>query len=720
MKTIYLYIDGQQVDLDGDELLLMNYVQEELSNPTAVRNSYSRQITLKGTAANNSIFGNIYREDRRTDYSPGSSVGRSFNPLVRTPFEIYRETSEIVMSGYIRLDKVTCSGASISYTVNLYGGLGGFFYSLTYKDDGSALSLADMTYDGGLNDDDEPFGLYEKLKASDVADAWDVMSGKAVSTATPFWHIINFAPCYNGLPEDFDSDKMVVGRTSFANVPISVRQEGVTYGNKDGTLSYLVTMANKHTEWQVKDLRCYLQRPCVSMKAIIDAICDPRNNGGYTVELDPAFFMEENMYYTDGWITLPLIPKKNRLNRAALYWLLQETDTPAAYLLSFAKMFGLLFLFDDKERKVSIMSRNTFFSRGNVYDILDLTDMIDVSSVSIVPITPESKYYQFGKDEAIGEYASQYAEQYGRAYGIQKVNTGYEFDTSTNVLTDSVVFNAAPEVLEYNRLFARQKQSYGPLGGVEDYFIVPQFEECTVQLWGKSAGEEEQKSIDVTIPAPVGVAADYDSKYPYADFAPKVQLHDADNKAADGSGVFLIFDGMATIPGGSINGDSGYYLTNDTADMLALNQDVPCWTQERGKDTRAVASVPSFRRMIERKGVVVFSAEWGIPSELANPQIDKCNDSLYSDFWQEYIGDRFSADTKVMTCKANLSTLEVGPSLLRRICWYRGSYWVINKISNHSMTTEDLTEIELVKVNDRLNYQTGQRRLFNIPPKPIH
>ena len=89
-RTIELYIDGKRADLDASGLILMNYAFTDLEKPTAVKNSYSKQITLPGTPANDAIFGHFARTDRRIE-AGGSASGVAFNPGFKTPFIIYNE-----------------------------------------------------------------------------------------------------------------------------------------------------------------------------------------------------------------------------------------------------------------------------------------------------------------------------------------------------------------------------------------------------------------------------------------------------------------------------------------------------------------------------------------------------------------------------------------------------------------------------------------------------
>ena len=193
-RKISLYIADQLVDLDDQSFILFNYQMDDLSNPTIVKNSFSQQITLKGTPANNKIFGGSFRLDRRIGNSGGNS-GVDFNASQKTPFVIYNEMSEILQSGYVKLDSVSRVGADIQYKITLYGGLGSFFYALSYDENGNKRTLADLDYLGTSNPDAE---LDFAITKEAVQEAWRRLQQD--QTASPIWDIINFAPAYNGIP----------------------------------------------------------------------------------------------------------------------------------------------------------------------------------------------------------------------------------------------------------------------------------------------------------------------------------------------------------------------------------------------------------------------------------------------------------------------------------------------------------------------------------------
>lgn len=290
---IELYINGIRADIEEDALILMNYSSEDLQDPTIVKNSYSQSVTLPGTPQNEKIFGMFFKPIRQ---STGFLSGSGFSPIKKEPFIIFAKTGEVLEQGYMKLDEVLYNGKMHSYKVTLFGGMGDFLYNLMYRDNGEKKTLADLAYLDGTDNE-----LDFTINIETIINAWLTLQGANM----PMYKIINFAPCNNGLPEDFSANKTFTRHPADLALPTSAENaDGVTITPSDGVLA---TFEQDFSEWEMCELRSYLQRPVISAKAIIDAICDTDNNGGYTVNLDEAFFNSSNPYYTKVWMTLPML-----------------------------------------------------------------------------------------------------------------------------------------------------------------------------------------------------------------------------------------------------------------------------------------------------------------------------------------------------------------------------------------------------------------------------
>lgn len=728
MRKIDLYIADNKVDLDDNSFILFNYTMEDLSNPTIVKNSFSKQITLKGTANNNKVFGSIFRLDRQTQHGSSQSSGVHYDASRKTPFVIFNEANEIVESGYVKLDGVTL-GREIEYKVTLYGGLGSFFYALMYNEDGSKKNLTSLRYKTLSGRYMNTPGSRGQSNGLDVIQSCWRYLGNPEYYETHFddldvtWcNIINFAPCYNGLPNDFSADKIICDQP-YENVPRAIaktenKQNGGTtliqYSFKQGTKSNLMTLTNPHHEWEVRDLRWYLQRPIMSVKALIAAICDTENNGGWEVELSPSFFNAANHLYNDGWFTLPLIPTEDRQEENTLQNILSGTMSPMEYLVSFTKIFGLIFLADPTKKKIVIMPRQEFYSSEK--DVIDLTDRVNRESISISPILADKHFYQYG-NEVIGAWAEEYAADFNKGYAVQSVNTGNEFNMETEVVTSDIIFQDAVEVHERSLLYYSNELERDPGGGgyVENY-VLPRYEQVKLQLWGISDGQTEQHMEEFDVECPLEWKRfPFNETYPLSDFLPKVQLHDSSNKPIDGNNVLLVFTGIKETPDWDVRGVHvrlTYRVTDDTDDMMTLNEGVPCWNYSP-YNSREVTSLPSFRRCytqdIDGDEVIAETYEWGVPAARGAFGVFHSSEgakTIYNRFWKKYQSDRYDVDTYKMNCKVNLRGMNQGKDLMRRFFFYQGAIFVLNAIRNHSLTTWDDTECEFIKVQDKSNYQS--------------
>lgn len=286
---VELYINEQKVYFKEPPEIFVTYAHTDLHNPTVVKNSFTKTVTIEGTPENNRIFNNFYDLKRINN-------NELFNPSRKETFTLYRN-GEPMETGYVKLDKVNKKNGRITYDITLYGGLGQFLYNLQYKEDGEQMKLSDLEYNTDFN---------FTVDRNTIKGAWQHITGmKEVDSK---YDIINFAPCYNGIPKDFAADKVAIDVESFKSDDAlyeSFLKSKDGYTTVDGWV--IGELKKEYDEWQVGDLRSYLQRPVIRFKEVIQACCNPKNNGGYRVDLDVDFFNTENQYYENAWMTLPLL-----------------------------------------------------------------------------------------------------------------------------------------------------------------------------------------------------------------------------------------------------------------------------------------------------------------------------------------------------------------------------------------------------------------------------
>lgn len=303
-NDIRLFLCGTELEFSTPPQILYNYNVTDFTNPTIVKNGYSKSITVEGTPNNNILFNHIFRADRM-------QTGSAFNPIKRAPFELY-VNGEIYEKGYAKLTSVKRSGNSVSYEIQLFGGIGSFFYSLSYFDDSDRKkTLADLVYIDDERGWSEPDMNFE-INKENVSEAWSVVNTDRDENSR--WHILNFAVTSEGVPDDFDSQKVMINTTNPSGNKFITKDgdyrtvvgNSVTTGSQSGFT--IAEVSNELTASQTFDLRSYLLRPVVNVRRIIKACCNPEVNGGYEVDLDPHFFNDDNPYANkDAWMTLPML-----------------------------------------------------------------------------------------------------------------------------------------------------------------------------------------------------------------------------------------------------------------------------------------------------------------------------------------------------------------------------------------------------------------------------
>lgn len=272
---VELYINNKKVDLNDSISLGMTYSQLEIYNPTAIKNPYSVSIAIPRTDNNNKIFDDIYRLDRQ-------QTEQTFNPSKRVDF-IILSNGCLFERGYMQLTSIT----NQSYNINLYGLLGDFFYKLKYNNDGTTRTLADIKFTA----DDEDYFKFNINKEW----VYESFNGSEEGLHS----LLKFIPAYNGLYDEFDTASCLVNQydTSFP------RTNG-EYGLYNGY--GLAKLNESYTEWEIRDLRSYKQRPALRLKELFKAILN-KDNTGYQVNLDPTWFSPKNPYWEQSYITLPLL-----------------------------------------------------------------------------------------------------------------------------------------------------------------------------------------------------------------------------------------------------------------------------------------------------------------------------------------------------------------------------------------------------------------------------
>lgn len=707
-RRIELYINNQVADLDEESLVLFNYTKDNIDNPSVVRNSFSRQVTLKGTSRNNRIFEGMYRADR-------TSPSGALSVMEQIPFRIVADKGIVIESGYCKIDSVQRDGAKVTYTITLYGGLGSIFYKLSTDDDGDALTLADLTY-GGVSQFDK--GDTIGLSANALNLLWNHLSSYLASgDLTMLGANFNFNPCYNGVPDNFDNTKVMVHQNDYVNLPSVITKDGVAYQPKTGANGkYILQMGGAYDMQDTNDCRAYLMRPMLNVRAVLGAIDDFLDDRYIEFDYDD---IKNLPYIKSAWMTLANISAEKRsLATITIGELLEGTCSPASFLISLARIFGFSFITFQSEIAQSgmglrIVTRNGFFNDSAPIDINGRIDRSKAMTLS--PVYADNRWFDFAL-EGVGETAKKHKDTYGREYGSQRVDTSYPFSEGVKDVWESAVFKTSAEIAETGIDTTRAVVAYSHLSG--DSFFLPVVNSnggITAEMYDAEGQKGEVSLPTYTTGYSVRVVPET------AGWFVRNQLCEADRKQADDIGVIMFIDNtFNTTQAGTITitdpvtqeevtvniAQRKFLLHSYDAKMVELTGGEECWDMTTTAIVRT--TIPLWRNAIGTSGD--FNNDFNDDFTIGNTggEISILPTGIYAKMWQKYIGDRYDKDARIMKCYVDFSGMQVGDALLRRLFYFDNTIWVLNKITNYSLTTYDAVECEFVRVMDMNNYTNGQ------------
>lgn len=347
---IELYIENKKIDITDDLEINFTYESIDPDKLSAIKNSFSKTVNIPGTANNNITFGHIFRYDKYIQLGGDTNIDNNYDPHKKANWFI-NKNGAVINRGYCTLDNIIVRNErEVTYQLTLYGGIGEFFYALTYNEDGSPKTLYDMFWDwypkvglighsSALNESEENVKTLYKCSADIVASTYHELNPLYHSSGTTeIDKDVVFIPCYTGLYEDFDSKHMLVStfnqnynsvqsymseQTKLklqSSFPDSYTEDDKTYTTLDKNFSStsgyrygLVTFSRDVDPWEAGDLRINELPIGIRLSKMMEVISQPNNNGGYQVIWDDE--IKNSYHWLYSWIMLGKIKQdKNELN----------------------------------------------------------------------------------------------------------------------------------------------------------------------------------------------------------------------------------------------------------------------------------------------------------------------------------------------------------------------------------------------------------------------
>jgi len=670
MISTEIYIENYQVDLVQDISTDFTYTIDDINDFGAKNTSFSKTISLPGTANNNKVFGFVFdlgNANVTNDALP--NVNSNFNASKVANCRILIDKIQI-FKGVIRLLEIVNQSGTIEYQCSVYGDLGGFISSLGNK------RLEDLDF----SDYDEDWTF------NNITSSWDTVSGYgvyyplidtgAVSTNKvdfqykafkPALYVKEYLekiiagtdytwdfplletdlmkrliiPCNQKLLQKLTNTALKADVTSNTyNNPSYVHFTPITLGDFTYNGSHQFTY-NSATP-MLDEINLNIAGIINSINAGTTATLSLYKNAGLLKEqiiavpttpmpfsadlsVEGITFNQNDTLYVSVTSnvtqlqqlggTLEVIKSTPSLQAVNLGEEIIINDTipkgvfQRDFFISICKMFNL-YVYDDQfdENKLHIKPYIDFYDGTTI----DWTNKVDRSKAwSIKPMSEiNSRYYQFKFKSDNDFYNENYRKRFNEGYGDNIYDT--EFDFVNNTSSTEVIFASSP-------LYQAQDTDK----------VYP-------AIYKKSNENAKEDTMDFVI-----------------------RIMQA--QKITGRSTWKIEDNNSNLGSLTVYGYAGHLQFNS-----------------------------SF--------VPITDINFGAPSELFFSTTSYPTTNLFNAYYSDYMAEITDKDSKLLTCQVLLNSLDILQLDFSKMVWIDGILFRINKVLNYNPMNYTTTKVELLKV----------------------
>ena len=349
-----------------------------------------------------------------------------------------------------------------------------------------------------------------------------------------------------------------------------------------------------------------------------------------------------------------------------MYRVFPKDTTLLKVLLNYSKTFGLCWDVNQDNKKITVMSRNKFFSS---YEIFDWTNKLDRKCDFILePLCFSNKYVCFNVEQGKGERLEKYMSKYDVGYGAKKIDTEYQFNSETEDFFEGI----QPSVVATKAQFSRLDNTTNPDS--------PNFRGYNYKI------------------------------------TPTEQYVDNDNggENAGNFGAFYFWDGVMEIDErlGFISNGYPCVLISDDTDYQ-ISHDEYFWNMSGTYFVRCY-HLPKISTVSEDNWSIHFESPREYYFEKPSGEIKY----IYNEFWKNFIDERYNVQNKKLTAYFYLTPEDYKKITFRQFVKIENTLYHVNRIFDYDFDTNSPTKIELVQVWDTNAYTDGQYSWSDLSVSP--
>lgn len=312
-------------------------------------------------------------------------------------------------------------------------------------------------------------------------------------------------------------------------------------------------------------------------------------------------------------------------------------------IIRYCKIYHISISVDEVNKKIIFKPFNKYFEN---YTVLDWTDIVDKSKdYTITPITFENKYVLFDYKDSETQLGKDYKEKYGVNYGEYRLISDYNFNTDTKKLFENIPqsITNTDNVLSWTNIYDNHKVTYS---FPSEIFI------CNKN--------KEKKQVDIF-------------------------------------GSYFFHNGLATFSTETELNLRSVKISDDT--IFQQKNNTYFYAQSEG-DIIGITTYP-WLDIVSGNNMCVFN----IPKENYTYLHNYTGkNTIYTNFWEKYINERYNIQNKKITCYVKLKPIEYIQFRWNHFVKIGNQLYMVNKIYDYDISNNQPTKVDLITIQDVTGY----------------
>lgn len=324
-------------------------------------------------------------------------------------------------------------------------------------------------------------------------------------------------------------------------------------------------------------------------------------------------------------------------------------------ILKYCKMYRIGITTNPYTKQIKFTPLSTYFRN---HTIENWTGKIDLSKDFIVtPITWDTKFVLFNYEDTDTKLGEEYKSKYGVNYGEYRLITDYNFNTDTNPLFDGIKTSMVnvDNVLSWTNLYDNHQISY-------------------------SVADE-----------------------------PFITCRNKDKKYVDCFGQYYFHRGTHAFSTEEALNMRDVCISDDTP----LQQDNNTYFYSQSTNRVRVLTYPWLdtnrpKALLSRDRIhCLFNVPketYTITSFNSNSQVQRTNQSIYTQYWEKYINERYNIQNKKVTCYVHINPQDYTNFEFNKFIMIGDQLYFVNKIYDYDITSSESTKVDLITIQDVRGY----------------